>query len=156
MLGSDLQREVEELYNTYARVLDDGPLEAWPDLFTDPCTYQIVPRENFEADLPLAIMRCESKGMLMDRVHSVQETIVYEPRYLRHHITNISGTEVDGDLTVQANYSVIEVLPEELPRILSVGRYLDKVVRAGGQLLFKEKRVVYDSELVPNSIVFPL
>jgi salicylate 5-hydroxylase small subunit len=157
-LDPALQREVEELYNDYARALDDGPLDAWPALFTDPCTYLIVPRSNFEAGLPLAIMRCESRGMLEDRVRSVQETIVFEPRYLRHHVTNISGhAHEDGTLEVQANYSVVEVLPEELPRILSVGRYLDVIERGPDEALkFSEKRVVYDSELVPNSIVYPL
>jgi len=157
-LDPALHREIEELYNEYARVLDDGPLEAWPELFTDPCTYLIVPRGNYDAGLPLAIMRCESRGMLKDRVRSVQETIVYEPRYLRHHITNVSANERgDGNFDVSAHYSVIEVLPDELPRILSVGRYLDVVQRdLDGACRFAEKRVIYDSELVPNSIVYPL
>jgi len=157
-LDPTLQREVEELYNAYASALDDGPLEDWPTLFTDPCMYQIVPRSNFEAGLPLAIMRCESRGMLQDRVRSVTETIVFEPRFLRHHITNISGRpRDDGILDVQAHYSVIEVLPDDLPRILSVGRYLDVIERdSDDRLKFAEKRVVYDSELVPNSIVYPL
>ena len=60
-------------------------------------------------------------------------------------------------MTVSANYSVIEVLHDELPKILSVGRYLDVVSRdADGALRFREKRVVYDSVLVPNTIVYPL
>jgi len=157
-LSPDLQREVEELYNAYASALDDGPLDAWPTLFTDPCMYLIVPRGNFDAGLPLAIMRCESHGMLEDRVRSVNETIVFEPRYLRHHITNISGHAYDdGKMDVIAHYSVIEVLPDELPRILSVGRYIDVIEREPDHALkFAEKRVVYDSELVPNSIVYPL
>jgi salicylate 5-hydroxylase small subunit len=60
-------------------------------------------------------------------------------------------------LSVTAHYSVIEVLTDELPKILSVGRYLDLVSRGtDGVLRFKEKRVIYDSVLVPNTIVYPL
>ena len=107
-------------------------------------------------------MRCESRGMLTDRVHAVQETIMHEPRYLRHHITNIRNTDADAGgggndvLALTAHYSVIEVLHDELTKILSVGRYLDRVVRnSAGELRFQEKRVVYDSVLVPNTIVYP-
>jgi salicylate 5-hydroxylase small subunit len=88
----------------------------------------------------------------------VQETIMHEPRYFRHQITNISGqTRRSGEVDVVANYLVIEVLFDELPKILSVGRYLDVVVRdVDDSLKFLEKRVVYDSVLVPNTIVYPL
>ena len=60
------------------------------------------------------------------------------------------------EFQVRANYSVIEVLNDDLPRILSAGRYLDRVVLENGLLRFKEKRVIYDSVLVPNSLIYPL
>lgn len=153
-----LQLELEALYNRYARLLDDGPLEQWPNLFTEHCSYRVVPRDNHDAGLPLAIIRCESRDMLMDRVRAVRETIMHEPRYLRHHITNVSASVAEsGRISAVAHYSVIEVLHDELPRILSVGRYLDVVVRgADDALRFLEKTVVYDSVLVPNTIVYPL
>ncbi|MCB1684655.1 MAG: aromatic-ring-hydroxylating dioxygenase subunit beta [Pseudomonadales bacterium] len=157
-LDPGAQRELEDLYFRYAGLLDDGPLEQWPELFSEACMYLIIPRDNFDQGLPLAIMRCESRGMLQDRVRSVQETIMHEPRYLRHQITNIaSSVRSSGEIDVTANYVVFEVLHDELPKILSVGRYLDVVVRnAEGSMEFAEKRVVYDSVLVPNTIVYPL
>lgn len=153
-----LQYELETLYSRYAEVLDDGPLQEWPSMFTDECLYKVVPRDNFDRDLPLAIIRCESRGMLEDRVRSVEDTMMYEPRYLRHHITNIRvKNEANGIIEAVANYSVIEVLLDELPKVLSVGRYLDKIVRGDdGGLRFAEKLCVYDSVLVPNTIVYPL
>ena len=82
---------------------------------------------------------------------------MHEPRYLRHHITQIRPVP-DGDtFRVAANYSVVEVLQDQLPRILSVGRYLDVLARDGdGALRFTHKRVIYDSVMVPNTIVYPL
>ncbi len=159
MTSADLRFELEDLYAEYARLLDDGPLEAWPDLFTAESLYLVIPRENHDAGLPLAVMRCESRGMLRDRVRAVRETIMYEPRYLRHHITQIrpEPAPTGSEMRVTAHYTVVEVLQDELPRILSVGRYLDVVVRdAEDHLRFAEKRVVYDSVLVPNTIVYPL
>ena len=150
-------RRLEALYYRYAELLDDGPLEAWPQLFTEQCDYRVLPRDNFDQGLPLAIIRCESRDMLADRVRSVQETIMHEPRYLRHQITNIRGAaQPQGGIDVAANYLVVEVLPDALPQMLSVGRYLSRVVEEGEELRFSDMQVVYDSVLVPNSIVYPL
>ena len=148
---------LQKLYNDYASSLDDGPLSDWTEFFTEECLYLIQPRDNYDAGLPMAVVRCESRGMLQDRVTAVQETIMFEPRYLRHHITNIEADDASSDeFQVRANYSVIEVLNDDLPRILSAGRYLDRVVLENGLLRFKEKRVIYDSVLVPNSLIYPL
>ena len=148
---------LQKLYNDYASSLDDGPLGEWTEFFTEECLYLIQPRDNYDAGLPMAVVRCESRGMLRDRVTAVQETIMFEPRYLRHHITNIEADDASSDeFQVRANYSVIEVLNDDLPRILSAGRYLDTIVLEDGLLRFKEKRVIYDSVLVPNSLIYPL
>jgi salicylate 5-hydroxylase small subunit len=148
---------LQKLYNDYASSLDDGPLSDWTEFFTEECLYLIQPRDNYDAGLPMAVVRCESRGMLRDRVTAVQETIMFEPRYLRHHITNIEADDASSEeFQVRANYSVIEVLNDDLPRILSAGRYLDTIVVEDGVLRFKEKRVIYDSVLVPNSLIYPL
>ena len=158
MVDVALRFEVEDLYARYAALLDDGPLLEWPELFAQECLYQVIPRDNYDRGLPLAIIRCESRGMLVDRIRATQETIMHEPRYLRHQITNVRVTGADaGRVDAVANYCVVEVLPDDLPRILSVGRYIDVLRRRGdGALEFSEKRCVYDSVLVPNTIVYPL
>jgi len=152
-----LQRDLEDLYTRYAEALDDGPLEDWPEFFTEECLYLIIPRDNHDLGLPMAIMRCESRDMLRDRVTAVRETMMFEPRYLRHHVTNLRVRSHAGTtLTASANFSVIAVLPDDLPRILMVGRYLDTLVREGEDWRWCERRCVFDSLLVPNSIIYPV
>ena len=153
----ELRYEVEELYYEYVECLDDEEFERWPELFVEDCLYKIIPRENFERDLPIALMRCESKGMLKDRVTTVRETSVYAPRALRHLLSNIriKGSD-NGRLRVQANYAVLETLADEETRVFNAGKYLDLVVREGGRLKFKEKLCVFDSLLVPGSLIYPI
>ncbi len=160
-MQSDAVQLFYELYDLYARyteALDDGPLERWPEFFTEQCMYQIIPRDNYDQNLPVAIMRCESRAMIEDRVTAVNETMMYEPRYLRHHTSDIRIEDpTDSNVNVRANFSVIEVLPDELPRILIAGRYLDRLEQSDENgWRFKEKLCVFDSVLVPNSIVFPV
>jgi anthranilate 1,2-dioxygenase small subunit len=153
----ELRYEVEELYYEYVECLNDDELERWPEFFVEDCLYQIIPRENFERQLPIALMRCESKGMLKDRVTTVRETSVYAPRALRHLLSNIRvKSSDDGQLRMQANYAVLETLADEETRIFNAGKYLDIVVREEGRLKFKEKLCVFDSLLVPGSLIYPI
>jgi 3-phenylpropionate/cinnamic acid dioxygenase small subunit len=152
-----LQFDVEQLYSSYAAAIDDGRLDDWCELFWEECFYAIIPRDNYDRGLPLAIMRCESRAMLKDRARAIRETMMFEPRYVRHQITNVRILQGDAAIHAQANYVVFEVLADELPKILSVGRSIDLIERdVDGALRFRDKRVVYDSVLVPNSIIYPL
>jgi 3-phenylpropionate/cinnamic acid dioxygenase small subunit len=157
MSRRDLRLELEELYTDYVACLDEERLEEWPEFFTDDAVYRIIPRENFERGLPIATLHCESKGYLKDRVIAIRQTAVYAPRYLRRLVSNIRilGWE-DEALHVRANYAAFETLRDELTRVFSVGRCHDTLVVADGRLKFKEKLVIFDSELIPNSLIYPL
>lgn len=157
MSARDLRLELEELYADYVACLDEERLEEWPEFFTDDAVYRIIPRENFERGLPIATLHCESKGYLQDRVVAIRQTAVYAPRYMRRLVTNIRilGWK-DGWLEGRANYAAFETLRDELTRVFSVGRCHDKLVVVDGRLKFKEKLVIFDSELIPNSLVYPL
>jgi len=152
-----LRLELDDLYAAYAACLDDGELERWPEFFTDPCRYEIIPRDNFERGLPLAVMRCESRGMLVDRVAALRRSSVYGPRALRHLISGLRILDVDGDaVRAQANYAVLQTLPDEETTLFNTGRYLDRVVRQDGALKFSERLCVFDTLLVPGSLVYPI
>ena len=152
-----LRCEIEDLYAEYADVLDTEDLERWPELFVEDAFYDVIPRENYERDMPLAIMRCESRAMMQDRVRAIRETLMFEPRYVRHLISSFRiAANGDGEIDVTANYAVLETLPDEMTKVLNAGRYVDMLVREDGNLRFKQKRCVYDSSVVPNSLVYPV
>src|SRR5436190_11536433 len=157
MTAHELRGELDELYAQYAGCLDDRDLDQWPELFTEKCVYKIIPRENYRRGLPLATWLCESKGMLMDRVVAIRQTSVYAPRYLRHLVSGIRIKGWEGDtLSVQASYLVLETLVDDVTRIFNAGAYLDRLVVDGGRLKFKEKLCVFDSIVVPNSLIYPI
>jgi len=155
--AGELRLELEDLYASYAASLDEERFEEWPEFFTDPCLYKIVPRENFERGLPLATWLCESKGYLADRVTAIRKTAVYAPRYVRRMVSGIRPLGwADAVLEVRANYLAVETLQDELTRIFNAGQYRDKLVVEGGKLKFREKVCIFDSLLVPNSLIYPL
>ncbi len=153
----DLRCELDELYAEYIGCLDDCELEKWPELFTDKCVYKIIPRANYRRGLPLATWLSESKGMLMDRVVAIRQTSMYAPRYLRHLVSGIRIKGWEGDLlSIQANYLVLETLVDDVTKIFNAGVYLDRLAIVDGQLKFKEKLCVFDSIVVPNSLIYPI
>jgi 3-phenylpropionate/cinnamic acid dioxygenase small subunit len=153
---ASLRDEVEALYAEYCEAIDDGALERWPDLFVEPCLYRIVSKENHDRDLPLSLMLCESLGMLRDRALASQKLNVYGPRTWRHQVTQIRAQPAGDAIGVRASFAVFETLHDRHTQILCTGRYLDTLVRSGAGLRFREKICVYDSTLIPGSIVFPL
>jgi 3-phenylpropionate/cinnamic acid dioxygenase small subunit len=155
--AGELRLELEDLYADYAGCLDEERFEEWPEFFTDPCLYKIIPRENFERGLPLATWLCESKGYLADRVTAIRKTAVYAPRYVRRLVTGIRIFGwTNAVLEVRANYLALETLQDELTRVFNTGQYRDKLVVEGGRLKFREKLCIFDSLLVPNSLIYPL
>ncbi|HXP92474.1 MAG TPA: aromatic-ring-hydroxylating dioxygenase subunit beta [Candidatus Binatia bacterium] len=156
LVAPDLHARICAFYDEYGFVCDDE-IERWPDLFTDDATYKIVSRENHERELPLPTMSCDGRGMLRDRVTSMLRTSVYVPRQIRHLIANvrITGREDERVGTI-ANFAVFESFEDTGSRILAVGRYYDLIATSGPELRFKEKVCVYDGNLVPGSIIYPL
>jgi 3-phenylpropionate/cinnamic acid dioxygenase small subunit len=155
--AGELRLAVEQLYADYAACLDEEHFEDWPEFFSDPCLYKIVPRENFDRGLPLATWLCESKGYLADRVTAIRKTAVYAPRYVRRMVSGIRVLGwTDAVLEVRASYLAVETLQDDLTRVFNAGQYRDKLVVDGGKLKFREKLCIFDSILVPNSLIYPL
>ena len=153
----ELRLELETLYAEYVACIDSDELERFPDFFTENCLYKIQPRTNYERGLPLATWLSESRGMLKDRMVAIRQLSTHGPRHLRHIVSGIRSLGWDGDaLRCEANYAVFETLPEQLTRVFQVGRYLDRIEVDAGRLRFAEKLCVFDSELIPNTLIYPI
>ena len=147
-------------YQRYAETLDSGAWDDWPAFFAQECIYKVQPRENYDRGLPLATLSFESQGMLKDRVYCIRETLYYEPYYQRHVVGAPVVTAFDAD-TVQAHasYAVFRTKPDEVTHVYNVGRYVDTLLRdpesAHGWLL-KSRNCVFDSDLILNSMIYPI
>ncbi len=145
------------LYADYAAVLDAGDWERWPAFFTADCRYRVQPRENFDQGLPLCTMAFESQGMLRDRIYGISNTLFHEPYYQRHVIGVPRVLEERGDtMKAEANYAVFRTKPSEPSTVFNVGRYLDTIAATPDGLRFADKLVIFDSELIANSLIYPI
>ena len=91
----------------------------------------------------------------------------YHDPYSQRHvcgaplITRFEGEQIECESSVV----VIRTPRDAMPHILCAGRYIDKLTRVGGQsgknggmgeLKFAERLVIFDNDLIPNSIIKPV
>ena len=149
--------DVQQLYADYGLTLDRGDFDHWPDFFTDDCRYLVQPRDNHDRGLPLATIMLTSKGMLLDRVYGIKETLFHDPYYQRHVIGAPVIRECEADTwRCEASYAVFRTKRDQLSTVFNVGRSLDTLQRTADGWRFASRLCVYDSEMVPNSIIYPV
>ena len=146
-----------QLYADYASAVNSGNWDLWPEFFTDDCVYRLQPRENHEKRLPLATLSFTSKKMLRDRVYGIKDTLFHDPYYQRHVMGSpvIRAVNANG-FDCEANYAVFRTKLSEITTVFNVGRYLDVVERTPAGLKFSSRQCIYDSEMIPNSIIYPI
>lgn len=149
--------ELHQLQENYIHALDNDRLEDWPEFFTDDCLYEIVPRENAEAGLPIGVIYCDNKKMLRDRVLSLRHANIYEEHTYRHMTSGLVFKALD-DNTVEAesSYVVIQTLQNGESFVYQAGRYLDLVVKTAAGWRYARRRVIYDTLRVPTLLATPI
>jgi salicylate 5-hydroxylase small subunit len=157
MINFETHLALTRLYADYALAVDSGDWDLWPEFFTEDCVYKLQPRENHERGFPLATLSFISKGMLKDRVYGIKETLFHDPYYQRHVVgAPVVRRVEDGRIYSEANYAVFRTKLDKLSAVFNVGRYIDTIVQTPDGLKFAERWVVYDSEMIPNAIIYPI
>jgi salicylate 5-hydroxylase small subunit len=152
-----LQLEIDQLNAAYAAALDERRFDEWPAFFLEDGRYTVQARENFDRGLPLALIALESQGMMKDRVYGITQTIFHAPYYTRHVMSpaQVLG-EAGGRIRAQAHYAVFRTRPGDASEVYNVGRYIDEIERTSGGLKLANRTCVYDSEMVLNSLIYPI
>jgi len=156
-MSADTLIAVARLYSDYVAAVDSGDWDRWVEFFVDDCEYKIQPRENFERGFPLSTLALLSKNMLKDRVFGIHETLYHDPYYQRHVVgLPLIRGEQDGIIVAEANYAVFRTKLSGKSTVFNVGRYLDRIHRGQDGLKFISRVCIYDSEMIPNSIIYPI
>ena len=147
---------LRDFYDDYYTALDDGRFEEWPAFFTEDCLYRVIPRENFEAGYTLSTIYAESRGMLIDRVMGVMRTQMYAPRSYRRFPGPLRIVSRDRDsVRTRHNLLLVQTLIDKQTEIVLSAVCHDVLVNDKGRNRLRERIVVFDSEMIPNSLIYP-
>jgi len=143
-----------DLLAEYGALIDAAKFDEWLDLFSQECRYQICPRENFDRGLPAALVFCDSRAMLEDRIRALREANKYNIHTDRHLI---GLPRICGDsLVVEAPFAVYKTDQEGESRLFATGLYRDTLAAVGQRLKIRDKLVLLDTFAVPSLLATPL
>jgi anthranilate 1,2-dioxygenase small subunit len=152
-----IRLEMQALLDAYVATIDEDRLEQWPAFFTEDCLYEIIPKENEDAGLPIGIMRCDNQRMIRDRVISLRNANIYAPATYRHFLSGLVIESASEDEVVfSCNYLVINSNQLGQSLVYQTGRYHDRVVRGPHGWLFASKRCVFDTSRVQTLLAIPV
>ena len=152
-----LRQQVEDLLIDYSHALDDFEFDRWPNFFTEDGIYQIIPRESYDQNLPLGILFCDGRGMMVDRILALETANIFEP-HTNNHITGrpqLSQND-DGTINARSNFSITRTMQDGRMEIYAIGKYMDRITLAGNKPQFQDRRVVLESRRVDILLVYPL
>ena len=155
-VDAGLRTRIENLLADCAHAVDDDELERWPGFFTGDAVYQIITRENHDAGLPMAIMICEGRGMMADRVMALRTANVYEPHTYCHLLGRTALSEDGEGIAARTNFSVVRTMQDGRMETFAAGKYLDRIALADGAPLLADRRVVLESRRIDILLVYPL
>ncbi len=148
---------IHELIGDYVERIDEDRLEAWPDLFTDPCRYLIISRANHAAGLRQGVMYAASRGMLLDRVFSLRRANIFEPHRYRHVVGPIRVKAMEGGIAVaHSNFLALRIMHDGATALFASGVYQDRIDISTTPYRFSERTVVLDSDRIDTLLAIPL
>ena len=146
-----------DLLAEYGALLDLAAYDRWLGLFADSCRYRVVPRENWERGLPAALILCDSRAMLEDRIMALREANKYNIHIDRHLIGLPRGLRPEGDgLAIEAPFAVYQTDQEGETRLFATGLYRDRLEALGPRLKFRDKLILLDTFAIPSLLATPL
>jgi 3-phenylpropionate/cinnamic acid dioxygenase small subunit len=150
--------EIAALNGAYARAIDSGRLEEWPEFFLDECLYKITTADNHEKGYQAGLIYADSQAMLVDRIAALRQANIYERQRYRHILGMpfITG-ENGGSVAVETSFLVIRTMRDGQMIVFATGIYLDKLQRnQAGAWRFAERIVVCDSQRIDTLLAIPL
>jgi anthranilate 1,2-dioxygenase small subunit len=149
--------DLHRLQEHYVSLIDTGRLEEWPELFTEDCIYEIVPKKNANPEVPDGIVYCLGRAMLRERINSLRKANLSVRHTYRHMTSGLEITPVDvNTIEMQSNYVVVQTLSDGESRVYQAGRYFDRIVHTVDGWRYQRKRAVYDTSRVHTSLLTPV
>jgi anthranilate 1,2-dioxygenase small subunit len=145
---------VYDLFAEYGALIDMAKFDEWLDLFAEECRYRIIPRENLDRGLPAALVFCDSRAMLEDRIRALREANKYNIHTDRHMIG--LPRVLDDGLAAEAPFAVYQTDQEGETRLFATGLYRDRLERVGSRLKIRDKLILLDTFAIPTLLATPL
>jgi len=148
---------VDDLLTRSAMLIDRDDLDGWLDCFEAESRYIVMPRDNRDRGFPAALIHCDNKVRLRDRIVCLRHANKFNPHYDRHivsagHIRSVA----DGIAAVELSFLVAQTTKTGVSSLFCAGLYEDRIRVAGPSAKFVERLAVLDTFSVPTLLATPV
>jgi len=156
--AAGLDSRLAQLNAEYARAIDDGRFEAWPELFLEEGLYKLTSADNYLQGMEAGVMYADSRNMMRDRISALRVANIYERQRYRHIVGLPLVIAIEGKaVRTEAAFIVVRIMRDGKMDVFATGRYLDLVEEdADAKLRFRERIVVCDSNRFDTLVAIPL
>jgi anthranilate 1,2-dioxygenase small subunit len=156
-MADDVAALIGQVQAAYARCIDNGDLDAWPEFFTEECVYKITTADNHSNGLEAGVVFANSRAMLVDRIASLREANVYERHAYRHLLAPPWIKSQDARrVASETPFLVVRIMRDGTTDIYATGRYLDLYSLEASPPRLIERIVVCDSSRFDTLLALPL
>jgi 3-phenylpropionate/cinnamic acid dioxygenase small subunit len=155
---AELNARLIQLHAEYARAIDDGKFEAWPEFFFEDGLYKLTTADNHSQGMEAGVIYADSRNMLRDRISALRVANIYERHRYRHIVglPVVLGKEGSAART-EASFLVVRIMRDGTMDLFATGRYLDLVEDdKDGKLRFRERIAVCDSNRFDTLVAIPV
>jgi anthranilate 1,2-dioxygenase small subunit len=156
-MKADVHAAICRVQADYARCIDDGQLEKWPDFFEADCFYKVTSADSWREGLEAGMIFADSRAMLQDRVTALREANIYERHSYRHILGYPAVLEQDESVVrSETPFLVVRIMRTGESDVFSSGRYIDRYTLHHDEPKLSERIVVCDSNRIDTLLAIPL
>ena len=157
MTEAEAKAALAELIADYANLIDEDRLEDWLDLFAEECSYRVVPRENFDLDLPQPLILAENKAMLTDRVVAYRNANIYNIHRDRHVVGTVLARKGEGGMwSLTASFALFQTDSQGRTTLFLAGAYRATASFEAGRPRLHDMLVLLDTAAIPTLLATPI
>lgn len=156
-VSPEVRSLAEDLVLKSAYLIDNDELEAWLDCFDEDGSYIVLPRDNRDLGLPVALIHCATKARLRDRIVCLRQASKVNPHVDRHIVSRSYVTGCADDVaTVHSNFMVVQTNLSGMSKLFCAGVYEDRIRIANGAARFAARVAVVDTFSIPTMLGTPI
>lgn len=151
------QGRLQQFVSDLALCIDDGPVDRIPSFFAEKSLYLVIPKREYLLGRKVGFMRCESRGMIEDRLAAMRNGNIFEPHQYRHVIGNaVVDENADDVVSMRTPFLLVRTAQDGVADLFAAGKYLDRIAIDGETLQIRERIAVLDSHRIDTLLVLPI
>lgn len=140
----------------YAQLLDSQQFDQWVELFNEEAIYIVTTKYEQFLGRDLSVIRCSNKNMIKDRINGLIKAVFFRERNQRRIVGPLNLTVNDTEIYGCTSFALYESYSDNESKLIATGEYQTTFKRDIDRISIMKKICVIDSQVFPDSLIYPV